>query len=335
VNPLRLPVLLFFVLASTVTAAQFRYEIHLSPGGPAGTWDGPLGAELILTDNSRALMNEWNRAAQVPVDPASFPWGRAVVVFRDTDLAERGVPLLAGVFFTGCASGEDGRCRAVVRYRVDTPGGDSWIAPQMKNVWLEAVPAWKDATAFGEEPLELVIGPDDPLGVYTVQAEVHDLVSDRRVSLSRTFTAIEAGADELDGVDAQARAVLAGAERLEVFSLNPEMTHRPWSKTFHNHKILGKTVIDSTQDRRRIFLALNKGHAESTVIMGACFNPRHGLRASAHGRTADLLICFECLQVEAYLNGDDAGGFLTSATPQPVFDDLLRKAGVRLAKKPD
>ena len=45
------------------------------------------------------------------------------------------------------------------------------------------------------------------------------------------------------------------------------------------------------------------------------------------------MICFECLQVVAYLNNDKAGGFLTSKSPQPVFDNLLSKAGVRLANK--
>ena len=45
------------------------------------------------------------------------------------------------------------------------------------------------------------------------------------------------------------------------------------------------------------------------------------------------MICFECDQVVAYLDNHNAGGFLTSKSPQPVFDDLLAKAGVRLANK--
>ena len=106
------------------------------------------------------------------------------------------------------------------------------------------------------------------------------------------------------------------------------------SKDFHSFKILGKTTITSVEDRRRPFSALNRGNAESSGFVAWCFNPRHGMRASDHGRTADLVICFECLQVVAYLNDKRAGHFITSEPPQPLFDELLRKSGVQRAKKP-
>src|SRR5262249_28821233 len=138
-----------------------------------------------------------------------------------------------------------------------------------------------------------------------------------------------------DGVDAGARAVLANADHLELLSLEPGSARSPRAEKFHGTKVLGKTVIDSAADRHRLFLALNKGNAETTAFRGSCFNPRHGMRASGHGRTADLEICFQCGVVIAHLNGEYAGHFLTSASPQPVFDDLLRKAGIPLARKPD
>ncbi|HYS03626.1 MAG TPA: hypothetical protein VEW47_00390 [Candidatus Dormibacteraeota bacterium] len=332
-NSLRASSVLFLTLANVATAAQLRSDIKLSPGGPVGTWDGSLGAELILTDNAHDLVEQWNLIRQQPVAPASEGWPRFVLIYRDSSTAKRGIPLQAGVFFTGCASGGDGRCDAVVRYAVEAPGGRSWIEPLTNTLWARPAPTGERATEFGEGTLDIVIGPDDPLGAYTLQAEVLDQISGRRASLSRTFTAIEAGAAELDGIKAGARAVLAGADRLELLSLDPEAPLRSSSKGFHGFKILGKTVITSEDDRRRLFFALNKGEAETSGMLASCFNPRHGIRASKHGQMVDLVICFECLQVVAYLNNDKAGGFLTSKSPQPVFDSLLSKAGVRFADK--
>jgi hypothetical protein len=66
--------------------------------------------------------------------------------------------------------------------------------------------------------------------------------------------------------------------------------------------------------------------------VAACFNPRHGIRASREGKTIDLVICFECLQVYVYAEEGRQGSFLTTSSPQPVFDQVLREAGVPLAK---
>ena len=62
----------------------------------------------------------------------------------------------------------------------------------------------------------------------------------------------------------------------------------------------------------------------------ACFSPRHGIRVTRHGRVTDVVICFECRQVRVYRDGHSVASFLTSASPQPVFDDVLRQANVPL-----
>ena len=67
----------------------------------------------------------------------------------------------------------------------------------------------------------------------------------------------------------------------------------------------------------------------------ACFRPRHGIHATRGQKVVDLLVCFECSQVEVYSGGSDQPslGLRTSGSPEPVFDKALRDAGIPLAPK--
>ena len=69
-------------------------------------------------------------------------------------------------------------------------------------------------------------------------------------------------------------------------------------------------------------------------MVAMCFNPRHGIHVVRGETVHDLVICFECLQVEVFENGQPAKGFLVSDSPQSVFEDALRAANVPLAEKP-
>jgi hypothetical protein len=52
--------------------------------------------------------------------------------------------------------------------------------------------------------------------------------------------------------------------------------------------------------------ALRLGAEDNFGIAAGCFNPRHGLRLKGGGKSVDLVICFECLQVEVFVNGESA-----------------------------
>jgi hypothetical protein len=78
--------------------------------------------------------------------------------------------------------------------------------------------------------------------------------------------------------------------------------------------------------------------AENNNSEGLCFTPRHGIHATRAGATVDLVVCFECLQIYLYVNGSEIrnGGevrFLTSKSPEAVFDKVLADANVPLARK--
>jgi hypothetical protein len=134
--------------------------------------------------------------------------------------------------------------------------------------------------------------------------------------------------------EAAARA-LGKADTAELYSLDPDPRREKDGGGFHGWKVLGKTEVKGESARKELLGALRRSADENELGPAACFNPRHGLRLTAGGNTVDLVICFECLQVEVYDGADKAKRFLITAGPQPAFDRVLKGAGVPLAGKPE
>jgi hypothetical protein len=125
------------------------------------------------------------------------------------------------------------------------------------------------------------------------------------------------------------RAMLEKADQFELLSLNPDETKEKPKDGFHGWQVLGKTTVKDAEARKKLFAALEKGVAENKGEVARCFNPRHGIRVTHDGKTADLVICFECLQVKAFA-GDRRHDFLVTPSPQPTFDAVLKEAKVPL-----
>ena len=143
------------------------------------------------------------------------------------------------------------------------------------------------------------------------------------------------------GKHAKQPQVVAALEKLAdapskmvLYSLNPEDHHDGGLHTdtvFHSFGILGKAEIIDRSEQRALLQALAHGASENDDHAMACFNPRHALHIEQGGRSTDFTICFECLQVET--RGFDQGGFLTSASPEPTFDESLRSHHLPVAPK--
>ena len=121
-----------------------------------------------------------------------------------------------------------------------------------------------------------------------------------------------------------------------IYSLRPwprprDESGRP-ERVFHGYHVLGQAEISDAKERRRLAQALARGARENDSMLANCFEPRHGLHIEQSGRSVDLVICFECLRGHAYGFPPDSE-FLTSASPQPTFDDSLRRHQLRLAPK--
>ncbi len=100
-------------------------------------------------------------------------------------------------------------------------------------------------------------------------------------------------------------------------------------KTIYGYPILGKVVIDDPKRRETLIRAFNRGIERSDGTMAKCFWPRHALRLERDGKVTDYLICFQCLQFAVYPAGQ--GGGAIDRSPQPTFDEELKRAGIPLA----
>ena len=134
---------------------------------------------------------------------------------------------------------------------------------------------------------------------------------------------------------AEAHTILENSSQLTLFSVEPRENWGRKRPNFHFHAILGQTVISQPETKRALLASLYDGFVpgDAPGIMAGCFNPRHGIRATQHGKTVDLLICFSCHQFELYVNDHhiEHQKFVTGA-PRPLFDQVLAAAGVPLAR---
>ncbi|HEX4792388.1 MAG TPA: hypothetical protein VH370_01265 [Humisphaera sp.] len=130
---------------------------------------------------------------------------------------------------------------------------------------------------------------------------------------------------------------LSGADQYEVLSLDPyfvSLSPRPESvQSFHGRAILGELKAPDNSVRQKLSEALRSGVNASDGRMKACFNPRHGIRVTHSGVVTDYVVCFECLQIEVWRNDKMVAHMLTNSSPEPLFDAILREAGVPLAPK--
>ncbi|MCS6850379.1 MAG: hypothetical protein NZ700_04330 [Gemmataceae bacterium] len=130
--------------------------------------------------------------------------------------------------------------------------------------------------------------------------------------------------------------LLDKAETFELYSLDPGPEFKQKGKRaeardgFHGWKVLGKTEVNKEAERRLLADVLRLGVEENYGIAANCFQPRHGLRLHAAGKTVDLVICFECFRVEVFINGEQGRGFYITGEPQKEFDLTLKAAGVPL-----
>jgi len=133
----------------------------------------------------------------------------------------------------------------------------------------------------------------------------------------------------------QARAILENASQFELLSIGNDPSSKNPTEEFHRWPVMGKTTIKDPDTRKRLVAALEKGVQENKGDVMKCFNPRHGIRVTHEGMSADFVICFECFQVMVYVAGGKGQRFLITDSPAPVFNQTLQHAKVPLAREPE
>jgi hypothetical protein len=134
-----------------------------------------------------------------------------------------------------------------------------------------------------------------------------------------------------DKIPTPLRSALESAASLELLSLNPLQPLEAKSDDFHHFRVLGKTSISDPATVRKIVTAFESGVSDYDGVPASCFNPRHGIRIDDGAHRTDLVICFECEQVEVFVDGIGLNDLLISQSPRDVFDDTLKDAGIEPA----
>jgi len=119
-------------------------------------------------------------------------------------------------------------------------------------------------------------------------------------------------------------------ERADVIS-HPGEHHSPeyLAKLFNGYIVLGQARIDDARERRALVDSLCQGLADSPREVELCFDPHHGLRIRKGSQNLDVVICFQCHQIQ--LNGSSP--FIPiSRSPQGVFDSAVQKAHLPVSK---
>jgi hypothetical protein len=170
----------FFLIVSFLAVSEQWYEnAEIAPGRSFQGGVGDFGAMVFMTTDSQKMLDNW----EAPTE--------GYYVLSDEEV-EKGKPIEALVVFYGCKANEIGNCVAEVDYRIVKPDGS--VYTEIKNTEL-----WKNKPAMPEGKLGLAVDRvgliaevDDPVGVYTVELVIRDLVSNDEFSLFSSFKVNEA-----------------------------------------------------------------------------------------------------------------------------------------------
>jgi hypothetical protein len=144
------------------------------------------------------------------------------------------------------------------------------------------------------------------------------------------FKSTETSKKTRQHLPAEITAALKAATSFELISLNPDRSAVKTTNSFYGWPILGSSRISLLETKDKIIRGLEKAAAEadggSEVF---CFNPRHGIRAKAKNKDLELVICFECLKLDAYLSGKKYEVTITDES-EGFFNRLLRAEAVKM-----
>ena len=155
---MRLLLALFVALVAAPAPAQHS-EVYDFPPGARAEQNG-LVVAILNSDNLESF-------ARVLRDGGRFD--TAV-----TRTAVRGRELKTLVLLQGCRAGADGKCNVTGRFTYILPGGSVYGAIEDNDLWTQA-PSADGSIQFALGP-SLVVDPPDPMGEWTIRAEIRDNV---------------------------------------------------------------------------------------------------------------------------------------------------------------
>ena len=133
---------------------------------------GNFGAQLYLIGDN-TFFQDWRK----PETPTIAP----------IDLALRGQPIYTAIIFYGEAKDLGGLANVSYDLTVRRPDGTIYEKRDSMIGYQNLAPADDRELQLGRNYLSIVIGNDDPVGTYTVEAVVHDKVGRVDLPLKQTF----------------------------------------------------------------------------------------------------------------------------------------------------
>lgn len=127
---------------------------------------------------------------------------------------------------------------------------------------------------------------------------------------------------------------LRSCESMELFAIDPSSGYDAPVEApdrLRGTRVLGRARIDAAADRAEVARLVGEGVVQSDGSLALCFEPRHGLRIVADGRTHDFVVCYECLTVRAWAPG--ASEFVTiptSSAVEPALTALFERHGLQI-----
>ena len=160
------------LLGVAPATAQWKKGDERTPDTPDRKSVNGFGAHLLIVENPRAFIEEWQKPETPKINPVSE--------------VKRGVLIGAFVLFAACKPDAQGRCNSEVDYTVYRPDGAIYAERKEQPLWKEAAPPGTNIQ-LSKAILGIRMQQNDPVGEYKVKARVADLNAQISFELETKF----------------------------------------------------------------------------------------------------------------------------------------------------
>ena len=171
-----------FVLLQVPPAfAQWREGGGVVPDTEESKTVDGFGASLLITADPDAFFEAWDQ----PPSPDYKP------EIKTTDTAKRGDTVVGVVVFAGCMANPEGNCQSTVDFKLLRPDGSVYADLDKSELWTDKPAMPPNTLQVGVSSLGFIVEPDDPFGVYRMEAKVRDEVLGKGVTLVQAIEVVE------------------------------------------------------------------------------------------------------------------------------------------------
>ena len=160
------------LLGGTVATAQWKKGNETTPDTPDRKSVNGFGAHLLVVENPRAFIEEWQKPETPKINPVSE--------------VKRGVVIGAFVLFAACNPDPQGLCNSQVDYTVYKPDGSIYAERKEQPLWKDEAPPGT-IIQLSAAILAIRMEQSDPAGEYKVKARVVDLNAQISFELETKF----------------------------------------------------------------------------------------------------------------------------------------------------